>query len=79
MADIWEVKLWINIPSKSKPIKEDMKKGLRKAQREASLSGYMQIVAKLSVRLAARAKLNSTERAKPFLIMNKIIAIIVAV
>lgn len=53
--------------------------GLQKAQREASLNGYMRIIVKLSARLAARAKLNSTERAKPFLVTNKITATIVVV
>ena len=48
---------WINILSKSKPIKEVFRLGLRKAQREVSLNGYMALRAKLSVRLAARAKL----------------------
>ena len=56
-----------------------MKLGLRKAQGEASLSGYMQIVVKLSVRLAARAKLNSMGPEKPFPDTNKITATIVAV
>ena len=53
--------------------------GLRKAQREASLNGYMQIVVKLSARLAARAKLNSMGMDVPSLATNKTTATIVAV
>lgn len=53
--------------------------GLRKAQREASLNGYMQIVVKLSARLAARAKLNSMGTDASFLATNKITVTIVAV
>lgn len=53
--------------------------GLRKAQREAGLNGYMQIVVKLFARLVVRAKLNSMGTDVPFLVTNKTTAIIVAV
>jgi hypothetical protein len=52
---------------------------LRKALSEVNPNGFMGIIAKLSVRLAARAKLNSMELAKPFLAMSKTFATIVAV
>lgn len=47
------------------------------AEREASLSGYIQMVAKSSVGLAARAKLNSMGTDAPFLATSKTIVIIV--
>jgi hypothetical protein len=52
---------------------------LRKALSEVNLNGFMEIIAKLSARLAARAKLNFRELAKPFLALSKIFVTIVAV
>ena len=69
----------INIPSKSKPIRKAFKMGLQKVMNEVNPNGFMEIIVKLSVRLAARAKLNSMGPEKPFPDTNKITATIVAV
>jgi hypothetical protein len=46
---------------------------------EVDPNGFTEIIAKLSVRLAARARLNFMELANPFLATNKTSVTIVAV